>query len=285
MPIKPVVLVVASFLIAALIFSLYSIPAVFARISRGPIGCTPHGIGAPGPQVLCCQTETDSTTGITINWCTLCDDTEPPSNCGPRFQAHGGGSPTVGPTQTGNGLPSTGAKNNGQTGTPGHLGTPLPSGNNTGRLPVNNNTATVPPGSIIKVPPGTIGSATNPPPPNNNTGNPTAMKSSDNPPGCSKKIPIPLNCTLNPFNSASNKAGAIGSATTPSNTTGTLGNIIKVPVNRTNALAAGNNTGTTPPALKLSQPSTAGQQQTTGHPHHKGSNTGASTSSGNSTSH
>jgi len=39
----------------------------FARISRGPIGCTSHGVGAPGPQVRCCQTETDSTTGITIN--------------------------------------------------------------------------------------------------------------------------------------------------------------------------------------------------------------------------
>ncbi len=45
-----------------------------------------------------------------------------------------------------------------------------------------------------------------------------------------------------------------------------------------------------PPALKLSQPTLAGQQpqtqQTTGHHHHKGSNTGASTSTGsNSTGH
>jgi hypothetical protein len=71
--------------------------------------------------------------------------------------------------------------------------------------PPGNSTGTLPPGSIIKVPPGTIGSATNPPPTNNNTGNPIAMTSSDNPPGCSKKIPIPPNCTLNPFNnSASN---------------------------------------------------------------------------------
>ncbi|HET7147551.1 MAG TPA: hypothetical protein VFI73_03545 [Candidatus Nitrosopolaris sp.] len=208
MPTNTVVLGVACFLSVVVILSLYSIPAVSARISRGPISCTPHGVGAPGPQVLCCQTETDSATGISINWCTLCDDTEPPSNCGPRFQAHGGGNPTVGPTQPGTGFPNTGAIPNGQTGQPGHLGTALPSsGNNTGTLPVNNNTGTLPPGSIIKVPPGTIGSATNPPPTNNNTGNPIAMKSTDNPPGCSKKVPIPPNCTLNPFNnSAANKA-------------------------------------------------------------------------------
>ena len=82
--------------------------------------------------------------------------------------------------------------------------------------------------------------------------------------------------------------GTVGSATNPSNNTGTasLGNIIKAPVNHTNALPTGNNTSTPPPALKLSQPSLAGQQQTTGHHHHKGSSTGASTSAGsNSTGH
>ena len=103
--------------------------------------------------------------------------------------------------------------------------------------------------------------------------------------------------TLNivqPFNNTVTKVqdittwcrGTVGSATNPSNNTGTasLGNIIKAPVNHTNALPTGNNTSTPPPALILSQPSLAGQQQTTGH-HHKGSSTGASPSTGNSTGH
>jgi len=108
--------------------------------------------------------------------------------------------------------------------------------------------------------------------------------------------------TLNivqPFNNTVTKVqdittwcrGTVGSATNPSNNTGTasLGNIIKAPVNHTNALPAGNNTSTPPPALKLSQPSLAGQQlqtQQTTKPHHEGSSTGASTSAGsNSTGH
>jgi hypothetical protein len=154
---------------------------------------------------------------------------------------------------------------------------PNPLGN--ALAPPRNNTGTPPFGGIIKVPPGTIGSAINPAPTNNNIGNPITMKSSDNPPGCSKKVPIPPNCTLNPFNnSASNKG------------TASLGNIIKAPVNNTNALPTGNNTSTPPPALTLSQQSLAGQQpqtqQTTGHHHHKGSSIGASTSTGsNSTGH
>jgi hypothetical protein len=124
-----VVLVVITILAVALIFSLYSIPAVFARISKGPISCTPTnatrgGEGSTIKQIRCCQTETDSTTGVSITYCTYCDDTDPPSNCGPRYVSHGGDNPTVGPTQSGNGLPSTGATNNGQTGLlPGHLGT------------------------------------------------------------------------------------------------------------------------------------------------------------------
>ncbi len=140
------------------------------------------------------------------------------------------------PTPAGNALPPPGIDTGPTIKVPPGMLNALP--NATNALPPSNSTSTLPPGSIIKVPPGTIGSATNPPPTNNNTGNPIAMKSSDNPPGCSKKIPIPPNCTLNPFNnSASNKA---------------------------------------------EQTQT---QQTTGH-HHKGSNTGASTSNGNnSTGH
>ncbi|HET7149138.1 MAG TPA: hypothetical protein VFI73_11635, partial [Candidatus Nitrosopolaris sp.] len=160
MPTNTVVVGVACFLTVVVILSLYSIPSVSAKSSKGPIACSPSGLtrggeGSTIKQVRCCQTSTDSE-GITVTYCTYCDDTDPPSNCGPRFIAHGGGNTTVGPTQTGNGLPNTGAIPNGQTGQPDHLGTALPSsGNNTGTLPVNNNTGTLPPGSIIKVPPGT----------------------------------------------------------------------------------------------------------------------------------
>jgi hypothetical protein len=95
----------------------------------------------------------------------------------------------------------------------------------------------------------------------------------------------------------------------PSNTGKTTG-VLNPPANLTNAVPTNNSTGTSPPisvikvtpgtignatnpssntsALKLSpltgqhQPQT---QQTTGHHHHKGSSTGASTSTGNSTGH
>ncbi|SRR6266487_2899847 len=103
MPSKAVVLVVASFLLVVLIFSLYSIPAVFARIDRGPISCAER---MQSYMLLCCQTETDSTTGISINWCTWCDNTDPPSNCGPRFSLHSGlVNGTAAPTPAGNVLP------------------------------------------------------------------------------------------------------------------------------------------------------------------------------------
>jgi len=185
-------------------------------------------------KVECCQSFRDGK--IETQWCTQCDNTVPPSNCGPRYQANRGvANPTGVSTPAGNALPPPGSDTGPTIKVPPGVNA-LP--NATNALPPGNSTGTLPPGSIIKVPPGTVGSATN-----------------------------------------------------PSNTTGTasLGNIIKVPVNHTNVLPTGNNTGTAPPALKLSQPTLAGQQpqtqQTTGHHHHKGSNTGASTSDGNSTGH
>jgi hypothetical protein len=283
MPSKAVVLVIIAFIAVVLICSSYSQSALAKAIAISGITCqTNLGLSL---KVECCQSFRDGK--IETLWCTQCDNTVPPSNCGPRYQANRGvANPTGVPTPAGNALPPPGSDTGPTIKVPPGVNA-LP--NATNALPPGNSTGTPPPGSIIKVSPGTIGSATNPPPTNNNTGNPIAMTSSDNPPGCSKQIPIPLNCTLNPFNnSASNKAGTVGSAINPSNTIGTasIGNIIKVPLNHTNALPTGNNTGTPPLALKLSQPSLAGQQpqtqQTTGH-HHKGSNTGASTSSGNST--
>jgi len=254
MPSKAVVFVVVSLLAVALIFS--SASQVLAKPRQaGPVTCRTVPTMAGNTQAQCCQ-DRPGQYGHTVTWCTTCDNTNPPSNCSDRYCVSGCAFARLTGNITGTLLPPTNA---------------LP--------PSGNSTGTPPPGSIIKVPPGTIGSATNPPPTNNNTGNPIAMTSSDNPPGCSKKVPIPPNCTLNPFNnSASNKG------------TASLGNIIKAPVNHTNALPTGNNTSTPPPALKLSQPSLAGQQpqtqQTTGHHHHNGGSTGASTSAGsNSTGH
>jgi hypothetical protein len=251
---KALVLAVASFLVVILIYGPIVTFEVFAKPPKlGPITCH-TGQGLPPGQTECCQPTLSSVTGrVLLVFCTTCDDTNPPSNCSPRYLTSGGAAQTNVLPPSGN---NTGPITNGQTGLPSSLGNALPTGNNTGTpgktsifnsirnvtaaLPINNNTGTLPFGSIIKVPPGTIGSATNPPPTNNNTGNPIAMTSSDNPPGCSKKIPIPPNCTLNPFN---------------------------------NSAAAAN---------KAEQIQT---QQSTGH-HHKGSNTGASTPTGsNSTSH
>jgi hypothetical protein len=248
MPSKVVVFVVVLLLAVALIFS--STSQILAKPRQaGPVTCR---YGGPG-KVMCCQ-DRPGAYASTVTWCTVCDYTSPPSNCSDRYCVSGCTYARLAGNITSTLLPPTNA---------------LP--------PSGNSTGTPHPGSIIKVLPGTIGSATNPPPTNNNTGNSIAMTSSDNPPGCSKKVPIPPNCTLNPFNNSALNKG-----------TASLGNIIKAPVNRTNALPTGNNTSTQPPALKLSQPSLAGQQlqtqQTTGH-HHKGSNTSASSSTGNSTGH
>lgn len=217
---KAVVLVVASFLLVVLVFSLVSIP-VFARRSNGPITChvpdIPYAPPLP-PQIECCQTVTDSE-GIAITYCTLCDDTEPPSNCSPRYTVHQGTTTTGVPTPPTSGtLPvnNTGVTN-GQPGLPGRLGTVLPpSGNNTGSpgktsifnpignatnaLPGNNNTMTLPPGSIIKVPPGTIGSVTNS---SNNT---------------ATSPPLTISKEHNP--ASPNLLSLTGNATNPSNNTG-----------------------------------------------------------------
>jgi hypothetical protein len=269
MPSKAVVFVVVSLLAVAIIFSSYSQSALAKAIAISGITCqTNLGLSL---KVECCQSFRDGK--IETLWCTQCDNTVPPSNCGPRYEANRGvANPTGVPTPAGNALPPPGSDTGPTIKVPPGVVNALP--NATNALPPSNSTGTLPPGSIIKVPPGTIGSATNPPPTNNNTGNPIAMASSDNPPGCSKKDPIPLNCTLNPFNNLLSNKG-----------TASLGNIIEAPVNHTNALPTGNNTSTPPPALKLSHPSLTGQQQQTTAHHHKGSSTGASTSTGNSTGH
>jgi hypothetical protein len=74
------------FLAITLIFGSYGRPNVaFAKsrgVTRGPVECenTPDNL-----VITCCQTETDSK-GVEIKYCTICENTVPPSNCGPRFE-------------------------------------------------------------------------------------------------------------------------------------------------------------------------------------------------------
>jgi hypothetical protein len=80
---KPLVIVVISLLVIALIYSSFSRSDVFAKgVTRGSLDCTS---GINGREV-CCQDETGSQ-GIVIRWCTVCDATSPPSNCSPRFNS------------------------------------------------------------------------------------------------------------------------------------------------------------------------------------------------------
>jgi hypothetical protein len=212
MPSKSVVLVIVSFLLVTLIYSSVTKFNVFAlKKYVGEIACFPKGALylSEATQVTCCQ-NTYYQDGLVIRYCTDCDNTQPPSNCGPRYEANRGG---VNPP-----------------------GLPTPAGGATNALPPSGNNSGTPGTSIF-----------------------------------------------NPVRNATNAVPSSNGTSTPP-----PGSIIKVPVNHTNALPTSNNTGTTPPSLKLSQPSLAGQQtqtqQTTGH-HHKVSNTGASTSGGNSTGH
>jgi hypothetical protein len=74
------------FLAITLIFGWYGRPNVaFAKsrgVTRGPIECENT---ADNLVITCCQTETDSK-GVEIKYCTICENTSPPSNCEPRFE-------------------------------------------------------------------------------------------------------------------------------------------------------------------------------------------------------
>jgi hypothetical protein len=67
-------------LVTTLFFSLNV--AAKLSVTRGQMTCTEFG---GGNNVACCQTETGKG-GIEIRYCTACDNTNPPSNCLPRFQ-------------------------------------------------------------------------------------------------------------------------------------------------------------------------------------------------------
>jgi len=129
------VLIVTSFVIVTLIFSLYSVPDVFARIKYGNIICI-AGVGPKGAtvgEVGCCQTQTDTTNGLEIKYCTICADTQPPSQCGPRFSVRGSSQGSLSPVGNTTIAPSTGKFPPGSIikASPGTLNTLTSTGNNT----------------------------------------------------------------------------------------------------------------------------------------------------------
>jgi hypothetical protein len=85
---KPTILTVALllFLAIALLFGLGArsdVAFAESKVTKGPIECENT---TDNKQIYCCQTETDSK-GVEIKYCTLCDNTAPPSNCSPRTEA------------------------------------------------------------------------------------------------------------------------------------------------------------------------------------------------------
>jgi hypothetical protein len=86
MPSKAAVLVVISFLVIASIFSSSSSYVLAKPVaSKGSISCNPNPLaGQHTAKVTCCQTTT-YTDNTSVTYCTDCDDTKPPSNCGPRY--------------------------------------------------------------------------------------------------------------------------------------------------------------------------------------------------------
>ena len=106
MPSKAVVLVIIAFIVVVLICSSYSQPALAKAIAISGITCqTNLGLSL---KVECCQSFRDGK--IETLWCTQCDNTVPPSNCGPRYQANRGvANPTGVPTPAGNALPPPGS--------------------------------------------------------------------------------------------------------------------------------------------------------------------------------
>jgi hypothetical protein len=74
---------------------LIVVASIFGSFSRSNVALAAYKCDYvyPGVTVKCCDTITDDE-GIEQRWCTLCDNTHPPSNCTPRYQdnsASGGG--------------------------------------------------------------------------------------------------------------------------------------------------------------------------------------------------
>src|SRR5919199_6398051 len=83
-----VISIVISFLVVVLVCSSSGIADVYARpkvVSKGSIDCVGKGdAGSPAKQIACCQ-DWKYSDGLEVTYCTACDNTDPPSNCGPRY--------------------------------------------------------------------------------------------------------------------------------------------------------------------------------------------------------
>jgi hypothetical protein len=193
-PSKAVVIVVASFLLAILIYSAVAQFDVSARkpkqINNFCNPSTPTISGAVKAET-CCQ----AINGV-YTFCIKCQYDANDNTVGSCISFY----------------PNRLAANS--TALPAQAGGELP--------PPSNNTGPPPLGSIFKVPPGTTSAN---PPSGNTTGGPVVIMSSDNPPGCSKQNPIPPNCTINPFPSS----GAT-SAQVPPGLFKPAGNITNAPI-------------------------------------------------------
>jgi hypothetical protein len=168
-----------SLLVIGLIFSSSSFSSFYAfakpKVKYGPVYCGAPPIGSD--QVTCCQDQTDQT-GLKITYCTDCDDTTPPSNCGPRYIPHEGGSvpPPVVSTEPPPAAPPKGR-------------TPVTTGNTIEQPPTNlapqpsSQTTTCPDGSSPdangQCPPPTTGNQ-NPQSLNNNNGGSNGNSNTNN---------------------------------------------------------------------------------------------------------
>jgi hypothetical protein len=149
---KAVVLVVGSLLAVSLIVDstlisiVYAEPTTWGTISCGPKSTPYNNLG----MTTCCADETGQKTGITIRWCVYCidDGYGHVSDCSQRFNpSYNSPNPPTNPN------PTAGK----------YMRAPI------GGITTGNNSGTpLPPGSIIKVPPGTISAS-----PAGNTGNAT----------------------------------------------------------------------------------------------------------------
>jgi hypothetical protein len=99
---ESVILVVICFLFVMLIcgLSFSSLLYVYAKpvASKGSVSCNLNPLaGHTTAKVSCCQ-KTTYTDGTSVTYCTDCDDTKPPSNCGPRYENPLGPAQGVTPT-------------------------------------------------------------------------------------------------------------------------------------------------------------------------------------------
>jgi hypothetical protein len=87
-------LVLISLLVITLIFSSTSSFYVFAKkkiVKSSGYVCSSHDTGLAPGKTRCCETF-DYSDKTFATYCTDCDDTSPPSNCGPRFEVRQPGS-------------------------------------------------------------------------------------------------------------------------------------------------------------------------------------------------